>query len=140
MTALLSPAEAALLDEVAALLLPGGDGVPGAAGMSYEAALAAEPLLRDPVRAALTALADHPGGLPAAVADLTARPDPAGDALLLVVLATYYGRTDVRRAIGYPGPLAVELPSLPDERDAVLDPLLDRVRMRGPRYRDISPS
>ena len=140
MSAMLRPAQTALLDEVAAMLLPAGDGVPGAAGMSWEAALAAEPRLLEPVCAALTALTDHPGGLPAAVADLTAREDPAGDALLLVILATYYGRPDVRRAIGYPGPLAVELPPLPDARDAALDPLLDRVRARGPRYRDISPS
>lgn len=140
MSTLLRPAEAALLDEVAGLLLPASDGVPGAAGLSFEAALAAEPLLVEPVRAALAGLADRPGSLSAAVEALTARADPAGDALLLVVLATYYGQPSVRRAIGYPGPLAVALPPLPDVRDAVLDPLLERVRARGPRYRDISPS
>lgn len=140
MSGLLDPAETALLGEVAGLLLPAGDHIPGAGGLSFEAALAAEPLLVAPVRSALAGLAEHPGGLPQAVADLTTREDPAGDALLLVVLATYYGQPSVRRAIGYPGPLAVPLPPLPDARDAVLDPLLERVRARGPRYRDISPS
>ena len=46
----------------------------------------------------------------------------------------------VREALGYPGPRSIPLPALPDARDAELEPLLARVRERGPRYRDTSPS
>jgi hypothetical protein len=58
----------------------------------------------------------------------------------LASLVSWFARDDVRARLGYPGPEAVALPPLPDARDAALDPLLDRVRARGPIYRDTSPS
>lgn len=76
-------------------------------------------------------------GLPAA-ADLDlAWPDAPP---LLAIAAAYYAHPAVRAALGYPGPRAIALPALPDARDAELEPLLDRVRARGPIYRDTSPS
>ena len=77
-------------------------------------------------------------GLPAASdLDLVWPEPPPGvvDVLLLVVDA-YYAHPAVRAALGYPGPSAIALPSLPDARDAELEPLLKRVRARGPRYRE----
>jgi hypothetical protein len=62
------------------------------------------------------------------------------DAVLLVVADRYYGAPEVRAALGYPGPRAIPMPPLPDARDAELEPLLQRVRDRGPIYRDTSPS
>jgi hypothetical protein len=38
-------------------------------------------------------------------------------------------------AFGYPGPRSIPLPPLPDARDHELEPLLERVRARGPIYR-----
>jgi len=60
---------------------------------------------------------------------------PGDDALLLVVADTYYAHPAVRAALGYPGPRSIPLPPLPDARDAELEPLLERVRARGPIYR-----
>jgi hypothetical protein len=58
----------------------------------------------------------------------------------LEALVAHYERPEVRAALGYPGPQAVPLPRLPDARDAELEPMLERVRARGPIYRDTSPS
>ena len=64
--------------------------------------------------------------------------EPDRDELLLVVADAYYAHPAVREALGYPGPRAIALPTLPDARDAELEPLLERVRARGPVYRDES--
>jgi hypothetical protein len=58
----------------------------------------------------------------------------------LEALVAYYERPDVREALGYPGPREIPMPPLPDARDAELEPMLQRVRDRGARYRDTSPS
>jgi hypothetical protein len=58
----------------------------------------------------------------------------------LAALVAHFERPEVRERLGYPGPQAVPLPPLPDARDAELAPLLERVRARGPIYRDTSPS
>ena len=81
-------------------------------------------------------------GLPAA-SDLDLvwpEPPPGVVDVLLLVADAYYAHPAVREALGYPGPRAIPLPVLPDARDAELGPLLARVRARGPRYRDTSPS
>jgi hypothetical protein len=117
----LSEDERARLARVAAVLLPGGD---------TPAALALTPALAEAVRRALHALQD--ADLEAVLAD--GGPDVA--ALLLVVTAEHYADPAVRQAIGYPGPQPLPLPPLPDAADAGLDELLDRVRARGPIYRD----
>ena len=81
-------------------------------------------------------------GLPAA-SDLDLvwpEPPPGVVDVLLLVADAYYAHPAVRAALGYPGPRAIALPALPDARDAELEPLLERVRARGPRYRDTPPS
>jgi hypothetical protein len=110
--------DAELLAREAARLLPGGAGMPAASELDL-------------------AWPDVPG-LPGALAALRAgRPvDPAGTAALrLAVAAAYYAHPDVRAALGYPGPRAIDMPPLPDARDAELEPLLARVRARGAIYR-----
>ncbi len=77
-------------------------------------------------------------GLPAA-SDLDLvwpEPPPGVVDVLLLVADAYYAHPAVREALGYPGPRAIALPPLPDARDAELEPLLERVRARGPRYRE----
>ena len=76
-----------------------------------------------------------PGGAGLPSAAELGLPDATGDDLLAIV-AAYYGHPAVRAALGYPGPRAIALPRLPDARDAELGPMLDRVRARGPIYRD----
>jgi hypothetical protein len=118
--------ERALLQRITAILVP--DATPGAP-IPLPDGLA----LR--VRAILADLAERQD-LTAAVAALVATPSPDAQALLLVVSATHYADPDVRAAIGYPGPQPIPLPPLPDPDDAELDALLERVRRRGPIYRD----
>jgi hypothetical protein len=79
-------------------------------------------------------------GMPAASELELVWPDPlppgaVGDALLLVIVDAYYAHPAVRAALGYPGPRSIPLPPLPDARDAEVEPLLERVRARGPTYR-----
>ena len=77
-------------------------------------------------------------GLPAA-SDLDLvwpEPPPGVVDVLLLVADAYYAHPAVREALGYPGPRAIALPPLPDARDAELEPLLERVRARGPVYRE----
>ena len=74
-------------------------------------------------------------GLPAA-SDLDLvwpEPPPGVVDVLLLVADAYYAHPTVREALGYPGPRSIPLPALPDARDAELEPLLARVRERGPR-------
>jgi hypothetical protein len=77
-------------------------------------------------------------GLPAASdLDLVWPEPPPGVAdVLLLVADAYYAHPAVRAALGYPGPRSIPLPALPDARDAELEPLLERVRARGPSYRE----
>jgi hypothetical protein len=117
--------DAELLARAAAALLPGGPGAP-----------AVPSDLPRPVAAALRRALDALG----AGAEVDALGDAERDALLLVLAAAHYADPGVRAAVGYPGPRAIDLPPLPDARDAGLEPLLQRVRDRGPTYRATSPS
>jgi hypothetical protein len=103
-----------LLAREAARLLPGGAGLPAASELDLV----------------------WPETVPPAVVDaLRAGREPDADALRLVVADAYYAHPAVRSALGYPGPRSIPLPPLPDSRDAELEPLLERVRARGPMYR-----
>ena len=121
----LTEAERAQLARVAAILLPGGAVGPP---------LPLTPGLAARVRRALADL-DH-DDLETSLETLIGAGSSDGEALLLVVSAEHYADPDVRAAIGYPGPQPIPLPTLPDPADAELDALLERVRARGPIYRD----
>jgi hypothetical protein len=103
-----------LLAREAARLLPGGAGLPAASELDL--------VWPETVP-------------PAVVGALRAGREPDADALRLVVADAYYAHPAVRAALGYPGPRSIPLPPLPDARDAELEPLLERVRARGPIYR-----
>lgn len=133
--------DGALLARVADALIPGGDGRPPGGTVAFDGTLAVDPALTAVVGRALRALSAAGGPLPAAVARLAADDPAAHDALLLTVATAYYADPAVRAVVGYPGPAAIPLPALPDARDAVLAPLLARVRANGAgRYREIPPS
>jgi hypothetical protein len=117
----LTEAERAQLAQVAAVLLPDG---------AADTPLPLAPPLIAAVRRALRALGD------ADAETLLAADGPDVAALRLVVSASHYADPDVRAAIGYPGPQPIALPPLPDPADAELDAALERVRARGPIYRD----
>jgi hypothetical protein len=121
----LTAAERAQLARIATVLLP--DGSPGPP-------LELGPALADAVRRALRRL--DGADLAAAVPALVDAGGPEAAALLLVVSAGHYADPQVRAALGYPGPQPIPLPPLPDPDDAELDALLERVRARGPIYRD----
>ncbi len=156
----------AALRRAADALIPAADGLPSAAEVDVEALLAADARIVADVARALDALAARAADLlaPADVRGVDAREpcapgdargtetdrllpaldalaaaDPAAHAALALVVATaYYADPRVRAAIGYEGPRAIPLPA-PDADDD-LQPLLDRVVARGPRYREIPPS
>lgn len=116
----LTEAERAQLARVAAVLLPDGAVTP----LPLSAALV------DAIRRALRELRD------ADAETVLAARGPDVEALRLVVTASHYADPDVRASIGYPGPQPIPLPPLPDPADGELDGALDRVRARGPIYRD----
>jgi hypothetical protein len=121
-----------LLRRIGDLLLPGGrDVLP-------DAALVADPRIEAAARRALEALAGWPDDLADGLSALAAADPMAHDALLLVVTAAHYADPGVRDAVAYDGPRSVPLPDR--DPDADLEPLLARVRARGPRYRAIPPS
>jgi hypothetical protein len=121
-----------VLRRVSDLLLPGGEDV------ELDAALVADPRIDVAARRGLRALAAHVDDLERGLAELATTDPQAYGALLLVVSAAHYADARVRDAIGYEGPRALPLPG--GEPDADLEPLLARVRARGPRYREIPSS
>lgn len=131
----LSEAERARLADIAALMIPGGSGQPGAAALDLHGSPVDEVLRIDPSRLApLRAFLSRPGTL-AKLADLEAlaQDDPEGFQALSIVLANaYFMHPETRAAIGYPGQEARDSAAgLTDEDRA----LLDAVRARGPVYR-----
>jgi hypothetical protein len=122
----LTDADRALLRRITKILVP--DAAPGAP-------IPLPPALALRVRSVLADLAGA-ADLTAALGALVASASTDAHALLLVVSATHYADPEVRDAIGYPGPQPIPLPPLPDPDDAELDALLERVRERGPIYRD----
>jgi hypothetical protein len=121
-----------LLRRLGDLLVPGGEDV------RHAAALAAEPRVEAAARRGLEVLASGADDLEHGLAALAVADPVAHDALLLVVAAAHYADPRVRDAVGYDGPRSLPLPER--DPDADLQPLLARVRARGPRYRAIPPS
>ena len=126
-----------VLATVADYLIPEAHGMPSAAAVVDEArlrfVLTARPDLVEPLVAALR---PELGDDPAARLDNLARDEPAAlAALQLTIVGGYYTDRDVRRRIGYPGQLAIEVRSweLPP---FIEEGLIDEVLARGPVWRD----
>ncbi len=122
---------------VADHLIPEAHGMPSAATVVDEArlrfVLTARPDLLEPL---LAALRPELGDDPHARLDALASEDPARlAALQLTIVGGYYTDRDVRRLIGYPGQLAIEVRSweLPP---FIEEGLIDEVLSRGPVWRD----
>ena len=122
---------------VADYMIPEAHGMPSAAAIVDEArlrfVLTARPDLLEPLVAALRPeLGDDPN----ARFETLAREDPAAlAALQLTIVGGYYTDRSVRRLIGYPGQMAIEVRSweLPP---FIEEGLIDDVMARGPVWRD----
>ncbi len=132
----LDAAQRGVLAAVADRLIPDAHGMPSARDVITEDrlrfVLGVRPDLAAPVRAALRPeLGDDPE---ARLATLE-RDEPAHHAaLLLAVVGGYYTDADVRARLGYPGQQALSLESW--EAPYIAEGLVDRVRARGPVWRD----
>jgi hypothetical protein len=127
------------LRRFADVLIPAGDGMPGAAEVGVadrqlDRVLAARPDLAAPLARAVAGADpdDHEGSLER----LRTADRAAHDALLLVVAGGYYTHAGVRNLIGYDGQQAVEvrpeiIPNYVEE--GLIEPLL----ARGPVYRPV---
>jgi hypothetical protein len=131
-----TPEERATLTGLAALMIPPGAGLPGAAEVGIgerllDRVLTVRPDLADPLRAALVRLGD----LPPEQAWAWAQQDPQLlDLLGLVVAGGYLMAPEVTDALPYPFAEA-KIVDPDDVGRAVHDGLLDAVAARGPLYR-----
>lgn len=134
--ATLSREERSSLAEILAILIPGGEGMPGAVDCGVhnrwvDEALRVRPELRRDLDEVLTATA---AAVPSVEARLQAFAETRPDAFARfgsLIAGAYYMDDDVRRALGYPGQ---EARALTDETEAYLH-LLERVVERGEIYR-----
>ncbi|HEY8869685.1 MAG TPA: hypothetical protein VIM30_09860 [Candidatus Limnocylindrales bacterium] len=129
--------ERRVLGEVAGHLIPAAHGMPSAAEVVSDDrlrfVLEARPDLAEPLRAALRpGLGDEPRRRIEALE----RDEPANlAAMQLVIVGGYYTDRRVRRLIGYPGQLAIEVKSW--QYPVYLEEgLIDAVVARGPVWRD----
>ncbi|MBS1881435.1 MAG: hypothetical protein JSS97_00590 [Actinobacteria bacterium] len=120
----------ARLAELATVVLPGGDGMPGAeeaevTGTALDRVLAARPDLSAALRRAAA-----PRGEPRATVAALERNDPATlEALAFVLSCAYVQSAAVRASLGYPGQVPLPRPGVVD-----LAEMLAPVRARGPRF------
>ncbi|MGD9734398.1 MAG: hypothetical protein AB7V58_02130 [Solirubrobacterales bacterium] len=127
----LEEAERERIAALAAVVIPGGSGMPSAAeaeasGAALDLVLAARPDLLPELRRA----AALPGEPAAALAQLERSDPEALEGLALALSCAYVQSDPVRDSLGYPGQVPVPPPAAPDPLDELLAP----VRARGPRY------
>lgn len=118
-------------------LIAGGAGMPSASGADVhtqwiDRVFAARPDMATTVREVLATT-----GEPAAIlAALRAEDPDRFSSFAFAIAGAYLINPRIRRELGYPGPVPVKNPALPDEADAYLeDGILDVVINRGPIYR-----
>lgn len=118
-------------------LIGGGVGMPSASGAEVHSrwidrVFAARPDMEATVREVLASEGDPAevlGGLRADEPDRFA-------SFAFAIAGAYLINPRIRRELGYPGPLPMKQPALPDEAEAYLeDGILDVVIARGPIYR-----
>ena len=118
-------------------LIAGGAGMPSAseaevASLWIDRVFVARPDMEVTVRAVI-ALEGDPGGV---LAGLRAGEPDVFASFAFAVAGAYLINPRIRRELGYPGPVPMKNPALPDEADAYLeDGILDVVIARGPIYR-----
>ena len=118
-------------------LIAGGAGIPSASGADVhtqwiDRVFTARPDMATTVREVLATT-----GEPAVIlATLRAEDPDRFSSFAFAIAGAYLINPRIRRELGYPGPIPVKNPALPDEADAYLeDGILDVVINRGPIYR-----
>ncbi|MEM1284787.1 MAG: hypothetical protein AAGH43_05325 [Pseudomonadota bacterium] len=122
--------------KLAAILIPGGAGMPGAIDIDLHQTSTDQVLSIDLSRLApLRKFLSRPGAVETmADVEALAQQDPDGFSALTVVLANaYFMQDDVREAIGYPGQEARDSSVGLTSED---ETLMQVVAARGPIYRD----
>ena len=133
----LSVEQRARLSELADVLISGGAGLPSASeaevhSVWIDRVFVARPDMEVVVRGVL----DLAGDAESVVAGLRASDAARFSAFAFAVAGAWLINPRVRRELGYPGPVPMRQPALPDEADAYLeDGILDVVIARGPIYR-----
>jgi hypothetical protein len=139
----LSAEDLAVFNAIAEHLIPAAHGMPSAAEVVTEQrlrfVLRARPDLLDQFVAALRAEPGaDPSADPQARLDALAESDPGAlAALQLVLVGGYYTDRNVRRLIGYPGQMAIEVRSW-EVPPYIEEGLVDAALARGPVWRDPS--
>ena len=133
----LTAAQRERLAELADALIAGGAGLPSASeaevhSVWIDRVFAVRPDMEATVRAVLAL----PGDASSLLADLRVSDEQRFSAFAFAVAGAWLINPRVRRELGYPGPVPMRQPALPDEADAYLeDGILDVVVARGPIYR-----
>jgi hypothetical protein len=133
----LSEQQRARLAVLADLLIAGGAGLPSASGAEVptqwiDRVMAVRADLAGTVRAVLELEGDPADVL----AGLRSGSPEVFGSFAMAVAGAYLINPRVRRELGYPGPVPMKNPALPDEAEAYLeDGILDVVLARGPIYR-----
>jgi len=133
----LTPEQRTRLAQLADTLIAGGAGLPSASeaevhSVWIDRVFTARPDMEITVRAVL----EHTDN-PTSVLNELQTTDPDQFASFAFAIAgAWLINPRVRRELGYPGPVPMRQPALPDEADAYLeDGILDVVIARGPIYR-----
>ena len=135
----LTAAQRERLAGLADVLIAGGAGLPSASEAEVhtvwiDRVFAARPDMEVTVRGVLEVDGD-----PTSVVSSIREDDPerfSSFAFAIAIAGAYLINPRIRRELGYPGPVPMKQPALPDEADAYLeDGILDVVIARGPLYR-----
>ncbi|MCX6460666.1 MAG: hypothetical protein NTZ03_10200, partial [Actinobacteria bacterium] len=133
----LTSEQRARLAELADTLIAGGAGLPSASQAEVhtvwiDRVFAARPDMESTVREVLSLN----GNAQTLVADLQQSNPDQFTSFAFAIAGAWLINPRVRRELGYPGPVPMRQPALPDEADAYLeDGILDVVIARGPIYR-----
>lgn len=125
------------LAELADALIAGGAGLPSASEAEVHSVWIDRVFAaRRDMEAAVRRVLELPGDAGPVVAGLRSSDPELFSLFAFAVAGAWLINPRVRRELGYPGPVPMRQPALPDEADAYLeDGILDVVIARGPIYR-----
>ena len=133
----LTEAQRARLAELADVLVAGGAGLPSASEAEVHSVWIDRVFAaRRDMEAAVRGVLELPGDAGSVVSGLRSSDPDLFSLFAFAVAGAWLINPRVRRELGYPGPVPMRQPALPDEADAYLeDGILDVVVARGPIYR-----
>ncbi len=125
------------LAELADALIAGGAGLPSASEAEVHAVWIDRVFaVRPDMEASVRAVLELPGDASRVLGGLRGSDAELFSSFAFAVAGAWLINPRVRRELGYPGPVPMRQPALPDEADAYLeDGILDVVVARGPIYR-----